>query len=102
MIPADEHFRRLAALLQLESEAEARQTLERVRRLSAAEAERGGDCLLDLVVRDESAGLGGRFVVTLGKRTGSALPWTRLQVGSPRSEERRVGKEWRSRLGGGH
>ena len=83
MISAHEHFRRLAALLQLESEAEARQTLERVRRLSAAEAERGGDCLLDLVVRDETAGLGGRFVLTLGKRGGTRLPWTRLQPGAP-------------------
>ncbi len=83
MTAPDDHFRRLAVLLQMESEAEARQTLERVRRLSAAEAERGGDCLLDLVVRDESAGLGGRVVVSLGKRGGAALPWTRLQVGSP-------------------
>src|SRR5205823_5570202 len=48
-----------------------------------AEAERGGDCLLDLAVRDEYAGLGGRVVVALGKRGGAALPWTRLQVGSP-------------------
>ena len=83
MIPPDDHFRRLAALLEMEAEAEARQTLERVRRLSPAEAERGGDCLLDLVVRDEVAGLGGRVVVALGKRIGSVLPWTRLQVGSP-------------------
>ncbi len=73
MIPPDDHFRRLAALLEMESEAEARQTLERVRRLSAAEAERGGDCLLDLVVRDEIAGLGGRFVVDAGQaRRGAA------------------------------
>ena len=83
MIPPEEHFGRLAALLQMESDAEARQTLERVRRLSPAEAERGGDCLLDLVVRDEVAGLGGRVVVALTKRGGAALPWTRLQVGSP-------------------
>ena len=79
----DDHFRRLTALLELESEAQARQTLERMRRLSAAEAERGGDCLLDLVVRDEAAGLGGRFVLTLAKRGGARLPWTRLQPGSP-------------------
>ncbi len=83
MNPPDDHFRRLATLLQMESEAEARRTLERVRRLSPAEAERGGDCLLDLVVRDESAGLGGRVLVALGKRGGAPLPWTRLQVGSP-------------------
>jgi hypothetical protein len=76
-------FGRMAALLQMESQAQARQTLERVRRLTAAEAERGGDCLLGLVARDESAGLGGRFVLTLAKRGGAPLPWTRLQPGSP-------------------
>ncbi len=73
----------MAALLQMESKAQARQTLERVRRLSAAEAEKSGDCLLGLVVRDESAGLGGRFILTLAKRGGASLPWTRLQPGSP-------------------
>src|ERR1700686_1658312 len=83
MTSQNDHFQRLTALLRLESEAEARQTLERVRQLSAAEAERGGDCLLDMMVRDETAGLGGRVVVTLGKRSGAGLPWTRLQVGSP-------------------
>jgi superfamily I DNA and/or RNA helicase len=77
------HFQRLASLLELESQAEARQTLERARRLSGAEAEAGGDCLIDLIVRDEYAGLGGRFVVTLAKRGERPLPWTRLQVGTP-------------------
>ena len=76
-------FERMAALLQMEAREQARQTLERVRRLTAAEAERSGDCLLGLVVRDESAGLGGRFVLTLAKRGGAPLPWTRLQPGSP-------------------
>src|ERR1019366_7862836 len=76
-------FERMAALLQMESQAQAWQTLERVRRLTAVEAERGGDCLLGLVARDESAGLGGRFVLTLAKRGGAPLPWTRLQPGSP-------------------
>jgi ATP-dependent RNA/DNA helicase IGHMBP2 len=83
MTSTNDHFQRMAALLRLESAEEARQTLQRVRRLSAADAERSGDCLLDLVVRDETAGLGGRVVVTLGKRSGAGLPWTRLQVGSP-------------------
>jgi superfamily I DNA and/or RNA helicase len=77
------HFRRLADLLELEAKAEARQTLERVRRQSAADAEASGDCLLDLTVRDEEGGLGGRAVVTLAKRDGRMLPWTRLQPGSP-------------------
>jgi len=76
-------FERMAVLLQMESKAQARQTLERVRRLTAAEAEKSGGCLLGLVVRDESAGMGGRFVLTLAKRGGTPLPWTRLQPGSP-------------------
>jgi superfamily I DNA and/or RNA helicase len=68
----------------VESRAEARQALERVRRLSPAEAEATGNCLAGLVVREEFSGLGGRCVVTLGKRNDSVpLPWTRLGVGSP-------------------
>jgi ATP-dependent RNA/DNA helicase IGHMBP2 len=82
-MPLD-HFQRLAELLELESEAEARQILERVRRLGPGEAEQSGSCLVDLVVRDEYAGLGGRSLLTLGKRNpNEPLPWTRLQAGTP-------------------
>jgi superfamily I DNA and/or RNA helicase len=43
-----------------------------------------GDCLTDLVIADESSGLGGRCLLTLVKRHRTAgLPWTRLQVGVP-------------------
>ncbi len=80
---SDAHFRRLRDLLELESEAEVRQTLERIRRLSADEAERSGVCLTDLVVNEEFAGLGGRFILTLMKRSRAALPWTRLGPGTP-------------------
>jgi hypothetical protein len=80
--PGD-HFQRLARLLELESAAEARQVLETVRRLSATEAQHNGDCLVGLVVKEESAGLGGRCIVTLAPRNRSlALPWTRLQPGA--------------------
>ncbi len=79
----DDHFRHLARLLDLESQAEARQTLDRIRRVSTADAERSGTCLTDLVVRDEYGGLGGRYLVTLGKRNHSPLPWNRLGVGTP-------------------
>jgi ATP-dependent RNA/DNA helicase IGHMBP2 len=79
-----DHFQRLAELLELESQAEGRQILERVRRLRPGEAEQSGDCLLDLVSRDEYAGLGGRSLLTLGKRdSNQPLPWTRLQAGTP-------------------
>jgi superfamily I DNA and/or RNA helicase len=80
----EDHFLRLARLLELESQAEARQLLEAVRRLAPGDAEASGLSLTDLVVRDEYAGLGGRFILTLGKRDRSRpLPWTRLQVGTP-------------------
>src|SRR5207245_2298543 len=39
----EDHFSRLGDLLELESDAEARQALERARRLAPEEAERGGD-----------------------------------------------------------
>jgi ATP-dependent RNA/DNA helicase IGHMBP2 len=77
------HFQRLARLLEWESKAEADQILDAIRRLPAAEAERSGKCLIDLVARDEYGGLGGRYLVTLGKRGQSPLPWTRMQVGTP-------------------
>lgn len=80
----EDHFQRLARLLELEARAETRQALERVQRLSAAEAEATGNCLAGLVVREEFSGLGGRCIVTLGKRNDAVpLPWTRLGVGSP-------------------
>jgi superfamily I DNA and/or RNA helicase len=80
----EDHFLRLARLLELESEAEARQLLEAVRRLAPGDAEASGLSLTGLVVRDEYAGLGGRFILTLTKRDRSRpLPWTRLQVGAP-------------------
>src|SRR5262245_25523763 len=82
MSAAEEHFARLARLLELESEAEARQLVERVRKLPPARAESTGHSLVDLVVRDGYAGLGGRFLVTLAKRSGE-LPWTRLGTGTP-------------------
>jgi superfamily I DNA and/or RNA helicase len=80
--PAD-HFARLARLLDLEGRAVAEQTRERARRYAPAEAERAGTSLVDLVIRDEEAGLGGRYLLRLGRRKRSPLPWTRLGVGSP-------------------
>ena len=83
-MPQEEHFQRLMRLLDLEARAETRQALERVQRLAPADAEATGHCLANLVVREECSGLGGRCVVTLGKRNDAVpLPWTRLGVGSP-------------------
>jgi len=77
------HFERLAGLLELEEQAEAREAAERGRRLSPADAERTGTSLVDLVIADEDTGLGGRHILQLAKRRRSPLPWTRLGVGSP-------------------
>jgi len=61
-----------------------RQTLQSARRLNGAAAERSGNSLVGLAVRDKTSGLGGRMIVALGKRDLSrSLPWTRLGVGSP-------------------
>ncbi len=80
----EDHFQRLIRLLDLESQAEARQAQERLDRLSAQEAERGGHCLADLVVTEEYAGLGGRCILTLMKRNRNlSLPGVGLGVGSP-------------------
>jgi superfamily I DNA and/or RNA helicase len=88
-VPADarsageDHFQRLARLLDLESRAEAQQAAERGRRLSPAESERAGTSLVDLVIADEDTGLGGRHLLQLAKRNRAPLPWTRLGTGSP-------------------
>jgi superfamily I DNA and/or RNA helicase len=79
----EDHFRRLARLLDLESRAEAQRAAEQSRRMSLDEAQKSGNTLADLVVTDDEAGLGGRYLVSLGKRGNGPLPWTRLGVGSP-------------------
>lgn len=80
----EDHFQRLARLLELESRAEAEQAAERLARLPGHEAERSGLCLIDLVIAEESSGLGGRCLLTLMKRNRTLeLPWTRLGAGAP-------------------
>ncbi|MGO9110500.1 MAG: IGHMBP2 family helicase [Thermoguttaceae bacterium] len=79
----EDHFGRLARLLDLESRAEAQRVAQQAKRLSPAEAEKTGNSLIDLAVADENAGLGGRFIVQLIRRARGPLPWTRLDVGSP-------------------
>ena len=81
---ANNHFQNLIRCLELEGEEEAREVVQRVQQRSSSNAERSGNCLLGLVIRDETAGFGGRSVVTLGKRDErEELPWTRLNAGSP-------------------
>ncbi len=77
------HLQRLIGLLELEREAESQRAIELASRLSPSEAESAGHALVELAILDEEAGLGGRYLVTLAKRSRSRLPWTRLNVGSP-------------------
>lgn len=57
-MPAPEnHFDRLHRLLQLEADAEAQKTLRDARHLTPTEAEAAGRSLINLVVREEAAGL---------------------------------------------
>jgi superfamily I DNA and/or RNA helicase len=79
-----DHFRHLLRLMAQESTAEAAQLRRYREKFPGAEAERTGQSLVNLTVRDEFGGLGGRALVTLGKRNESEpLPWTRLGIGSP-------------------
>ena len=78
---ASEHLPRLARMLELESQAEARQILEDAKQASC---ERTGNSLTGLVVTDETSGLGGRFILTLALRNRAMpLPWNRLEPGTP-------------------
>jgi len=73
----DDHFDRLARLLDLEAVAEREQA-------ARTDEDGEGRALTGLVVREEDAGLGGRVLLTFGKRDVSQrLPPTRLQPGSP-------------------
>ena len=78
---ANDHFQRLARLLDLESQAEAQQILENAK---LSPGERTGDCLVGLIAVEETSGLGGRFILTLARRNRTLpLPWNRLEPGAP-------------------
>ncbi|MCA9122309.1 MAG: AAA family ATPase [Planctomycetaceae bacterium] len=79
----EDHFERMIRLLEMEAVAEAEQIVQSQRRLSPAQAEKAGTSLINMTLRDEAAGLGGRVLVTLGKKSREPLPWTRLGIGSP-------------------
>jgi superfamily I DNA and/or RNA helicase len=80
----EDHFSRLLRLLDLEGEAEKQQVLRDQQRHSPDGAEAAGTSLAHLVIRQEDAGLGGRILLTLGKRNQTlSLPWTRLGAGTP-------------------
>ncbi len=81
---AAEFFQHLLYLLNLEAEAEKQEMLRDLQRRSPDEAEASGNSLINLVIRQEDAGLGGRCLLTLAKRNQTLnLPWSRLRTGAP-------------------
>jgi len=81
---SEDHFQKLARLLDLEAEAEKQETLRSLEKQSPAEAEASGNSLINLVIREEDSGLGGRILLTFGKRNENLnLPWSRIGNGSP-------------------
>jgi superfamily I DNA and/or RNA helicase len=81
---SEDHFQRLARLLDLEAEAEKQETIRSLEKLSPAEAEASGNSLINLVIREEDSGLGGKILLTFGKRNENLnLPYSRIGNGSP-------------------
>lgn len=79
-----EYFDRLERLLGLEAETEKQAYLAALRRNTPAQSESSGFTLTNLNIREEGAGLGGKLLLTLGKRNQNLdLPWTRLHAGTP-------------------
>ena len=77
-------FQKLIRCLELEAAAVAEELVNASRRAPGEQAELGGSTLVGLAIRDETAGFGGRTIVTLGKRDRRLeLPWTRLRSGTP-------------------
>jgi len=89
----------LSKLLDLEGAAEAEQVRRQRERLSPGDAEQSGFSLINLTIRDQEAGLGGRFILELCKRghPSPKLPWSRLGIGSPVviSEQAQSETTWR-------
>jgi len=79
-----EYFGNLSLLLDLEAEAEKREAARERNKLTPLEAEATGFSLINLVIKEEGYGLGGYFLLGLGKRNETLpLPWTKIGVGSP-------------------
>lgn len=78
------HFEQFRTWLEMEAKAERERMEERRKIRNSADAERGGETLLGMVVRTHTTGLGGRYLVTLEKRRKQdRLPWHRFRSGSP-------------------
>ncbi|WP_373650746.1 AAA domain-containing protein [Schlesneria sp. DSM 10557] len=92
-------FQQLIRNLDLEADAVKAETLRLSRKASGDQAERTGTTIVDLAIRDETAGFGGRVILTLGKRDRrQQLPWSRLHSGTPillSEEQGREQEGWR-------
>lgn len=80
---AEDLLSELKKLLALETEAEKQSFLRRLAEQTPQERERGGGCLYGLSIEDEYTGLGGRFILVLGKSSRAALPYTQMDAGTP-------------------
>ena len=57
---------------------------ERRQLMGSKKAERSGESILDLSIMDHARGLGGRYLITFGRRNRQlSMPWHRLGTGSP-------------------
>ncbi|WP_397571183.1 AAA domain-containing protein [Schlesneria sp. T3-172] len=92
-------FQQLIRNLDLEADAVKAETLRLSHKASGDQAERTGTTIVDLAIRDETAGFGGRVILTLGKRDRrQQLPWSRLHSGTPillSEEQGREQEGWR-------
>ena len=80
----EEHFQRMTRWLRMESIAEIERMAERRRQQKEGSAERSGETILNLVVADQHAGLGGMHLVTFKRHSPNfPMPWHRLRVGTP-------------------
>lgn len=78
------HFARMVRWLQMESDAEIARLAERKQTQGGGNAEKTGETLLNMIVLDQVAGLGGLQLVTFGRQAKAPpMPWHRLRVGAP-------------------
>ncbi|MEM6470612.1 MAG: AAA domain-containing protein [Planctomycetota bacterium] len=82
-LDVDDYFEQLASWLELEADAERARMAKRRKIQNTRDAERSGETLLGLVLRDHQTGLAGRFLFDFSKSDGRPLPMNRLKVGSP-------------------
>jgi superfamily I DNA and/or RNA helicase len=80
----EQHFRSLGRWLKMESEAELERMAQRRQQQREGGAEKSGETILNLVIADQTAGLGGLQLVTFRRQSPQIpMPWHRLRVGAP-------------------